>query len=203
MKNTNSIISSLKILIFALTITPFIVKSQTGKISNLDVVNGFKIFKFNDPISKHISYLKADTSIKKNVHIKSYDYKKQDLTISNLPILSIKVDFLYGKLYHINIMIDKLIKVDDFEKLHLLGLQTAFDYLNDDLIKAFGQATGQNNEVEFGSMVDWNTVWETQNIKLNKCEIHNMIFDKEKYVVCIIDFYYKPTVQKVNLLDFK
>lgn len=192
-------------LILVLTTAPFAVNGQSTQISNLDEVNGFKIFKFNDPISKHINYIKADTSIKQNKNIKSYVYKKQDLTISNLPILQISLDFLYGKLYHIKIMIGKQIKVDEYEKMHALGLPTDFDRLDQDLVKAFGQATSHYKEVEFGNVVDWNIVWETQNIKLNKCEVHNIIFDKNKgeEIICVVDFYYKPALQKISLLDFK
>ena len=99
MNNNNSNKSILLKMSILLLILPLAVNSQTGQISNLDVVNGFRIFKFNDPIAKHINNLVIDTSFKQNINIKSYTYKKQDITISNLPILNLKVDFLYGKLY--------------------------------------------------------------------------------------------------------
>jgi hypothetical protein len=108
MNNNNSNISILLKITILMLILPLAVNSQTGQISNLDVVNGFRIFKFNDPITKHINNLVIDTSFKRNINIKSYTYKKkEDITISNLPVLCLKVDFLYGKLYHINISIDK------------------------------------------------------------------------------------------------
>jgi hypothetical protein len=73
----------------------------------LDLVNGFKIFKFNDPISKHIGYLKLATTQNKNLNLKSYDYTKEDITISNLPLLALHIDFYLGKLYQIRIIIIK------------------------------------------------------------------------------------------------
>jgi hypothetical protein len=204
MKKNHSINTTLIILIFTFTIITSVVKSQTGVIFNLDLVNGFKIFKFNDPISKHIGYLKLDTTPKKNVNLKSYNYTKKDLTISNLPLLALQVDFYYGKLYQIQIFIETQIKEDDYRDMHLLGLKTAFDYLEEDLVKAFGQNTSYNEVTEFGNIFDQNTVWETQNIKLNKCVIRNaLIEDNQKGMVCIVTLYYKPTIQKINLLDFK
>jgi hypothetical protein len=204
MKKTHSINTTLIILIFTFTLIPFVVKSQTGVISNLDLVNGFKIFKFNDPISKHIGYLKLDTTQKKNVNIKSYNYTKKDLTISNLPLLALQIDFYFGKLYQIQIFIEKEIKEDDYNDMHLLGFKSAFEVLEEDLVKAFGKPTSYNEVTEYINIFDQNTVWETQNIKLNKCVVRNIpLDDNQKGMICIVKFYYKPTIQKINLLDFK
>ena len=204
MKKTHSIYTTLIILIFTFTLNPSVVKSQTGVISNLDLVNGFKIFKFNDPISKHIGYLKLATTQNKNLNLKSYDYTKEDITISNLPLLALQIDFYFGKLYQIRIFIKKEIKEDDYNNMHQLGFKSAFDVLEEDLVKAFGKPTSYNEVTEFLNIYDQNTVWETQNIKLNKCVVRNMLLEnKEKGMICIVNFYYKPTIQKINLLDFK
>jgi hypothetical protein len=89
--------------------------------------------------------------------------------------------------------------------MHYLGLPTDFDNLDQDLVKVFGKATSSNEQVEFADVVDKNIVWETKNIKLNKCQIHNLRMNgkPEKYIVCILDFYYKPSLDKISLLDFK